>query len=87
MSVADSAISGHIGNMAEKHPKRPRDMNQWAKRMVDLATGQAEEREPTPERSASGAKGGLHRAARMSPEQRAEAAKLAAQARWRRKGD
>jgi hypothetical protein len=24
--------------MADKHPKRPRDLNQWAKRMVDLAT-------------------------------------------------
>jgi hypothetical protein len=27
--------------MAEKHPKRPRDLNQWAKYMVDLATGNA----------------------------------------------
>ena len=27
--------------MAEKHPKRPRDLNQWAKRMVDIATGEA----------------------------------------------
>ena len=25
--------------MPEKHPKRPRDLNQWAKHMVDLATG------------------------------------------------
>jgi hypothetical protein len=24
-----------------KTPKRPRDVNQWAKRMVDLATGDA----------------------------------------------
>jgi hypothetical protein len=23
----------------EKHPKRPRDLNQWAKHMVDIATG------------------------------------------------
>lgn len=28
--------------MSEKHPKRPRDLNQWAKRMVDIATGEAE---------------------------------------------
>jgi len=35
--------------MAEKHPKRPRDLNQWAKRMVDIATGAAIDREPTPE--------------------------------------
>jgi hypothetical protein len=26
-----------------KHPKRPRDLNQWAKHMVDLATGAAPE--------------------------------------------
>jgi|SRR5580693_1924786 hypothetical protein len=30
-------------------PKRPRDLNQWAKRMVDIATGEATDREPTPE--------------------------------------
>jgi len=30
-------------------PKRPRDLNQWAKRMVDIATGEASDREPTPE--------------------------------------
>ena len=26
-------------------PKRPRDPNQWAKRMVDIATGEVEDRE------------------------------------------
>jgi hypothetical protein len=26
-----------------KHPKRPRDLNQWAKRMVGLATGGIDE--------------------------------------------
>jgi hypothetical protein len=30
-------------------PKRPRDLNQWAKRMVDIATGEVDDREPTPE--------------------------------------
>ena len=35
--------------MAEKHPKRPRDLNQWARRMVDIATGETIDREPTPE--------------------------------------
>jgi hypothetical protein len=34
-------IRAHIRIMAEKHPKRPRDLNQWAKRMVDIATGEA----------------------------------------------
>jgi hypothetical protein len=39
----------HNSTMPEKHPKRPRDLNQWAKRMVDIATGAVEDREPTPE--------------------------------------
>jgi hypothetical protein len=76
----------HIATMADKRPKRPRDLNQWAKRMVDLATGEVEEGEPAdPTRAKSGAKGGAVRASRLTPEQRAEAARLAAQARWRRK--
>jgi hypothetical protein len=32
-----------------KAPKRPRDLNQWAKRMVDIATGEVQDHEPTPE--------------------------------------
>jgi hypothetical protein len=32
-----------------KHPKRPRDLNQWAKHMLDIATGEASDRELTPE--------------------------------------
>ena len=28
-----------------KGEKRPRDLNQWAKRMVDIATGEVEDRE------------------------------------------
>jgi hypothetical protein len=32
-----------------KGEKRPRDLSQWAKRMVGIATGEVEEREPTPE--------------------------------------
>ena len=30
-----------------KRPKRPRDLNQWAKRMVDIATGEVENLAPT----------------------------------------
>jgi hypothetical protein len=33
--------------MADKHPKRPRDLNQWAKRMTDIVSGEVENREPT----------------------------------------
>ena len=32
-----------------KHPRRPRDFNQAAKLVVDIASGQVEDREPTPE--------------------------------------
>lgn len=32
-----------------KGQKRPRDANQLAKLIVDIATGQVEDREPTPE--------------------------------------
>jgi hypothetical protein len=48
-----------------KSPKRPRDLNQWAKRMVDIATGAADDREPMPERAASGSKGGKLRASHL----------------------
>ena len=32
-----------------KAPKRPRDLNQWAKRMVDIATGEVDDREQAPQ--------------------------------------
>jgi len=76
-----------------KEPKRPRDLNQWAKRMVEIATGEADDREPTPEEQGKdpaavslgrkgGLKGGKARAAAMTPERRAEIAKKAASKRW-----
>jgi hypothetical protein len=79
--------------MTEKHSKRPRDLNQWAKRMVDLATGEAEERVAAPDepKSASargrmgGKKGGPARAKTLSPEQRQDIARDAAHARWKSK--
>jgi hypothetical protein len=33
--------------MPEKRPKRPRDPAQLAKLMIDIASGEVEEREPT----------------------------------------
>lgn len=75
--------------MAEKHPKRPRDTNQLAKRIVDIATGEAEDRELTPEErgkdaaaSALGRRGGKARADKMTPEERARIARNAALMRW-----
>jgi hypothetical protein len=35
--------------MAEKHPKRPRDLNQWAKRMTDIVSGETDEKKPSKE--------------------------------------
>jgi hypothetical protein len=70
-------------------PKRPRDLNQWAKRMVDIATGEVIDREPTPEEQGkdpaavdSGAKGGRSRARKLSESERVAIAKKGASARW-----
>ena len=78
-------------NMDQKHPKRPRDLNQWAKQITDIAAGEVDDREPTPEELgkdpaavAMGKKGGKARAENMSPERRAEIAKKAARERWKR---
>ncbi len=72
-------------------PKRPRDPNQLAKSIIDIATGEKPDRDPTPEEQgkdpaavAMGKKGGRARADSMSAEKRSEIAKLAAQKRWRR---
>ncbi len=83
--------------MSEKRPKRPRDLNEWAKRMVDIATGEVEDREPTPEEQgkdpaavkrgrAGGKKGGKARAAKMTAKERSEAARKAVRARWSKVG-
>ena len=85
----------HTAIMTEKHPKRPRDLNQWAKHMLDIATGAIEDREPTPEEQGKdpaavargrlgGVKGGKARAERLSHKERSQSAQKAAQARWSR---
>jgi hypothetical protein len=72
-----------------EHPKRPRDPAQLAKLIVDIATGEVEDREPTPDEqgkdpaaAALGSKGGKARAAKMTAEQRSEIARAAAKKRW-----
>jgi hypothetical protein len=69
----------------------PRDPNQRAKLIVDLATGQAvPEQEPVKDPAAiarghlGGIKGGKARAAKLTAEQRSESARRAAKARWER---
>lgn len=79
--------------MTKKKPSRPRDISQRAKLIVDLATGEVEDKPEdegkNPAAVALGRKGGLKggkaRWANLTPEQRSEAASLAAQARWRKK--
>ena len=56
---------------------RPADINQLAKRVVDLALGEAEEVEPTMRQL-----NGVASAAKLTPEQRRDRARKAARARW-----
>jgi len=77
--------------MPERSKKRPRDVNQLARQIVDEATGEAE---PTPEPTKDpaavelgrrgGLKGGKARAKKLSAKRRSEIAKKAAAARWGR---
>jgi hypothetical protein len=71
--------------------KRPTDPNQLGKFIVDQATGQATEPSAAMRREIArylgargGQKGGPARAAALSPTRRAEIAKRAAQARWKK---
>ncbi len=72
-----------------KHPKRPRDPNQLAKMIVDIAAGEAEDiksSESAKRASKGGTKGGPARAKSLTPAQRSEIASIAAQARWKKSG-
>jgi hypothetical protein len=68
-------------------PKRPRDPNQLAKSIIDIATGQKSDSAPEPSAGSQlgrlgGLVGGKARAAKLAPERRAEIAKKAAKTRW-----
>lgn len=76
--------------------KRPRDINQLAKLIVDQTTDEDKPKEP--EQSTKnpaavelgrlgGLKGGKARAEKLTEEQRKEIARIAAQARWKKSGD
>lgn len=76
-----------------QHKKRPRDANQLAKHVVDLATGGIAENEgietacdKDPAAVSLGRRGGLKggkaRAKKLSAEQRSQIARLAARARY-----
>lgn len=83
--------------MAERKLKRPRDPNQLAKSIIDIASGDAENgaggnvkncegQDPRAvARSQRGSvKGGKARASSLAPERRAEIARRAAAKRWGR---
>ena len=65
--------------------KRPRDPNQLAKSIVGIATGEIEDRGPSPSRSKAGAKGGAARAKALGPAKRRQIARKAAAERWGKK--
>lgn len=65
-------------------PKRPRDANQLAHMIVGVATGEIEEKEKAKGQVKGGKIGGKSRAAALTPEQRSEIARAAAQARWKK---
>jgi len=68
-------------------PKRPRDPAQLAKLMIDIASGEVSEDQPTAKETRArkaGTKGGPARARALSPEQRSEIARAAATARWKK---
>ncbi len=70
--------------------KRPKDFNQRAKNIVDLATGEITESNPNEGKNPAavslgrlgGLKGGKARADKLSPERRKEIAANAAKKRW-----
>jgi hypothetical protein len=76
--------------MPDRSRKRPRDVNELARRLVDEATGEAppfdrnEGKDPAAVELGrrGGLKGGRARAEKMTPEERSEAARKAAAARW-----
>lgn len=74
-------------------PKRPRDPNQLAKQIVDIAIGEVQDEDLNKRKDPAavdlgrrgGLKGGKARAEKLTPEKRREIAKRAAQSRWKQK--
>ena len=74
---------GILVTMPKNRMKRPRDLAQLAKLMIDIASGEIEDRAPGDERPrgrAGGLKGGAARANALDPQKRREIARKAAAA-------
>lgn len=72
-----------------KQPKRPRDTNQLAKFVIDAATGETQAAPDSPNvarAKKAGSAGGPARARALSPAERSEIARMAAEARWKKGG-
>jgi hypothetical protein len=90
LPIEQSRSYWHNKIMQKRSSNMPRDTNQRAKAVVDLATGvePAPERKPVKNPAAvelgrlGGLKGGKVRAAKLSKKRRSEIAKKAAQTRW-----
>lgn len=71
-------------------PKRPRDANQLAKIIADISTGEVEDitsdkmKDAKAQGRPGGLKGGKARAKILTPEERADIARIAATARWKK---
>lgn len=80
-----------MADKTDRH-RRPRDPNQLAKLIVDIATGNVTEESVEDKRNPhavalgklGGAKGGKARAEKLTEERRKEIAKDAANARWKK---
>ena len=66
-------------------PPRPRDLNELAFRVGQIATHQIEDEEP-PQVSQAATKRGTARAEKLSAEERKAIASKAARARWEKRG-
>lgn len=71
-------------------PKRPRDANQLAKMIADISTGEIEDTTSEKMKDAKakgkpgGLKGGKARAKTLTSDERADIARIAATARWKK---
>jgi hypothetical protein len=90
--MQDGVCRAILLGMSQTRPPRPRDMNQLAKRIVDISVGEAEDKpiaEKNPHAVALGRLGGLRggkvRAERLAPAKRREIARVAARSRWNKR--
>ncbi len=75
-----------LESMATKSNPR-KDLNQTAFSIMQQATGEVAPLMSEKKRNPSGVSGGLARAAKLTPEQRIDAARTAANSRWKKNTD